>query len=125
MQRLLIVDDDIIFVNGMEMVLKNEERIIYKAHSVKEAVAILKEEDKKLDLICSDYQMHDGTFIDLMEHIKKYGIKCPVIVISGHSEEEYVEKIKKAGAVLLFDKGFLEIQKIRKSVSDILRSVEI
>lgn len=34
MQRLLIVDDDIVFVNGMEMVLKNEERIIYKAHSV-------------------------------------------------------------------------------------------
>ena len=71
MQRLLIVDDDIVFVNGMEMVLKNEERIIYKAHSVKEAVAILKEEDKKLDLICADYQMHDGPFIDLMEHIKK------------------------------------------------------
>ncbi len=51
MQRLRIVDDDTVFANGMEMVLKNEERIIYKAHGVKEAVAILKEEDKKLDLM--------------------------------------------------------------------------
>lgn len=82
MQRILIVDNDSAFAHGMEIALGNKERKIYTAYGVKEALRILKEEDKRPDLICSDYQMYDGTVIDLMSYIKEYGMGCPVIVIS-------------------------------------------
>lgn len=119
MQRVLIVDDDNAFVDGMEMVLRSKERMIYKAYGVQEAIDILKSE-KEVELICSDYEMRDGTFINLMEFIKKQKIRCQAIVISGHDESKDVAKMKKAGAREVFDKGSFNIQEIRISVTNIL-----
>lgn len=111
MQRILIVDNDSVFVHGMEIALDNKEREIYTAYGVKEALRILKEEDKRPDLICSDYQMYDGTVIDLMRYIKEYGMGCPVIVISGHDEEHYREKIENAGAAFSMIRVYLNSKK--------------
>ena len=122
MYALLIVDDDMCFAKGLEILLRNQKRVIYKAYSVKEAIEIIKEHNESLDLICSDYAMRDGTCIDLMEYIKVQNINCPVIVISARDEEEYIKQAQSSGVALYIPKIPLETQKIRESISYILQN---
>lgn len=122
MQRVLIVDDDKAFVDGMEIALRSKERMIYRAYGVQDAIDVLKRE-KEMKLICSDYEMRDGTFINLMEFIKKQKIRCQAIVISGRDDSKDVVKMKKVGAREIFDKGSFNIQEIKMSVTNILKSL--
>ena len=64
MKRILIVDDNTEFLQTLSTVLSGDFDTI-KAKGVKEALDILQE--ITVDAVCSDFNMEDGTGLDLLE----------------------------------------------------------
>ena len=66
MKRILLVDDDETFRYALSELLSKEFEVL-KSSGVKDALEKLKKDS--VDLICSDYNMRDGTGLDLLENI--------------------------------------------------------
>ena len=64
MKRILVVDDNTEFLQTLSTVLSGDFDTI-KATGVKEALDIL--QAVTVDAICSDFNMKDGTGLDLLE----------------------------------------------------------
>ena len=64
MKRILIVDDNTEFLQTLSTVLSGDFDTI-KAKGVKEALDILQE--ITVDAVCSDFNMEDGTGLDLKQ----------------------------------------------------------
>ena len=68
MKRILVVDDNTEFLQTLSTVLSGDFDTI-KATGVKEALDIL--QAVTVDAICSDFNMKDGTGLDLLEKIRQ------------------------------------------------------
>lgn len=64
MKRLLIVDDDFEFLRFLSSILKKQYQT-YEATGVQEAIKLL--ESVTVDAICSDFNMRDGTGLELLK----------------------------------------------------------
>ena len=99
--KILIIDDDAVFVNGMKKLL--ELRIIpaVMATNVTEVKKILKEEE--ISLICADWDLGDGTGLEVLQYATEKNI--PVVFFTGHDEGFYKEKAMSLGAARYYIKG--------------------
>ena len=68
MKRLLVVDDNTEYLQFLSSVLSGHFDTI-KATGVKDALNIL--QAITVDAICSDFNMRDGTGLDLLEDIRQ------------------------------------------------------
>ena len=68
MKRILVVDDNAEYLQTLSSVLSSDFDTI-KATGVEEALTILK--SITVDAICSDFNMKDGTGVDLLEKIRQ------------------------------------------------------
>lgn len=85
MPRILIVDDDVDFLQACESVLSNKGYSVQKANNVEDAQKII--DNSEFDLILLDIMMQqpdDG--ISFAHRIKKQGIKTPIVMLSGISQ---------------------------------------
>lgn len=87
MLRILIVDDEPLFVNGLYNFLSEESFLdldIYKAYSGVEAFDILNR--LKMDIVLTDIIMPEMTGIELFNKIHSYWPQCKVIFLTGYSD---------------------------------------
>jgi DNA-binding NarL/FixJ family response regulator len=100
---LLIVDDNIHFVNRMISMLSEVDDVvhIHTAHHSDEAFLML---DKRPDLILLDINMPGKNGVDLLKRIKSSARNCEVIMVSNYAGEYYRETCKKLGALEFLDK---------------------
>ena len=96
MKKILIVDDDIDFLDLLSRLLKKKYHI-YKATGINEALRMI--EDNTLDAICSDFNMKDGTGLELLEIIRNKGIQLPFLLMSGNEDRYTTRIIQHYGAV--------------------------
>ena len=80
MKRILVVDDNTEFLQTLSTVLSGDFDTI-KATGVMDALNTLK--TITVDAICSDFNMKDGTGLDLLEKIRQKGLKTPFLLMSG------------------------------------------
>ena len=66
MRKLLIIDDNLDFLGFLTSALEKYFEV-YTATGVKDALRLL--EHQKVEAICSDYNMRDGTGLDLLEEM--------------------------------------------------------
>lgn len=78
MKRILVVDDNTEYLQVLSTVLSSDFDTI-KAKGVKEALDILQE--ITVDAVCSDFNMEDGTGLDLLEIIRQQGLKTPFLLM--------------------------------------------
>lgn len=116
MMTLLIVDDDKTYRQGMAIALRAMDRMILEARDYNEAIEVIL--TKKVDLICTDYNMPSGTGLDLIKFLGDKKLKIPVIVFS--VEDEYEDNVTNAGAKYYFVKGHTPLQEIRDRVEQLL-----
>ena len=83
MKRLLVVDDNTEYLQFLSSVLSGDFDTI-KATGVKDALDIL--QAITVDAICSDFNMKDGTGLDLLEDIRQRGISVPFLLMSGDDD---------------------------------------
>lgn len=91
MKRILIVDDNTEFLQTLSTVLSGDFDTI-KATGVMDALNTLK--TITIDAICSDFNMKDGTGLDLLEIIRQQGLKTPFLLMSGDDSRALEQKAK-------------------------------
>lgn len=107
-KRVLVVDDNSIFVNTIIDYFKDNEmfEIVYVAKDGKEALSILKSNTNNIDIILLDIVMpiKDGVF--LLEEMQNDNIKKDVIVMSSFSSDFMIKILSSLGIKYLILKPF-------------------
>lgn len=120
-KTVLVIDDDIAFLNLMKQVIQTDDREILTVNNVDKGIAILKMYSEQLDLICSDYSLcGNQSVMEILLAVDELNLNIPVIIFSARDEDEYVDRAKLAGALEYYTKESLSIQKIRHIVSELL-----
>lgn len=114
MKKLLIVEDDAAFLRILSDALSKQFQI-YDARGVNDALHNL--EKNKVDLICSDYNMLDGTGLDLLRQLNKSGQKIPFILMSGIEDSFVVNSVRSYGAAFCCKADGRLIAKIQAMVT--------
>ena len=96
MRKLLIIDDNLDFLGFLTSALEKYFEV-YTATGVKDALRLL--EHQKVEAICSDYNMKDGTGLELLEDIRQKGITVPFLLMSGDDDYLLEQKAKLCGGV--------------------------
>ncbi len=78
-------------------------------------VAVRALEERRFDLVISDYNMPGMNGLELLRHLNSLGGDIPLIWITGRSSRELVEEAWKEGVFDYFEKPF-DLEGIRKSV---------
>jgi PAS domain S-box-containing protein len=95
--HILIVDDEESLRITFEMFLKREGYgRITTAATFEEALVAINEE--KFDLIISDIVLQGACGTDLLRHIQKTGVQCPVVMITGFPNLESAAEAVRYGA---------------------------
>lgn len=110
MKRILVVDDNTEYLQVLSNVLSNDFDTI-KATGVKDALDIL--QAITVDAICSDYNMKDGTGLELLEDIRQKGINVPFLLMSGDDDYLLEQKAKLCGGVFCSKVDYDLIEKIK------------
>ena len=90
MKRILIVDDNTEYLQILSSVLSGEFETI-TATGVEDALDTL--QTITVDAICSDFNMKDGTGLDLLEKIRQQGLKTPFLLMSGDDSRVLEQKV--------------------------------
>lgn len=99
--KILIIDDDATFVNGMEKLLELRTIPTATATNVTEAKELLKREE--ISLICTDWDLCDGTGLEVLQYATEKNV--PVVLLTGHDEDSYKEKAMSLGVARYYIKG--------------------
>jgi two-component system invasion response regulator UvrY len=97
--RILIVDDHVMFREGLKEILSkhSDMKVVDEAGSGQEAIdKILKH---KLDVVLLDISLPGRRGPELLREIKKNRSELSVLVLSMHPEDQYAVRMMKAGAL--------------------------
>lgn len=86
MKRILLVDDDMRFLTLLDSAL-SEQFHVYEATGVQEAIKQL--ETVTVDAICSDFNMRDGTGLELLRMLRQQDVKIPFMLMSANDDFDY------------------------------------
>ncbi|WP_145362829.1 response regulator [Stratiformator vulcanicus] len=116
--RLMLVDDHFVVRMGLASSLEMEEDIHIAAEAGTAADAIFLYKDCKPQVVVLDYQLPDGTGIDVIEEIVKFDRSAKILVFTVFDGEEDIFRAVEAGA-----KGFLIKTADRSELLKAIRTV--
>lgn len=107
-------DDDFILVKDLFREIGNERYKINRVSSYEEAVAI--ESPEAYDICLLDYRLgaHDG--LELMQDLGRRGFECPMILLTGQTDDEIDRRAMKAGAADYLIKGQIYARNLERSI---------
>ena len=96
--EILIVDDVVTIVNGIEKGIKWETigiSKVWKAYNAVDAKRILQNE--KIDILLCDIEMPEEDGLSLCRWIKKCGYKTECLLLTAYAEFEYAKEAVELG----------------------------
>ena len=115
--RLLLVDDEVGFVEVLSKRVSRRDMEVTTAFSGSEAIQTLRRQD--FDIAVLDLKLEDMDGIEVLKIFKKMDPKMPVIMLTGHGSEKSALEGIKFGAFDYLTKPYeLDdlIQKIKEAV---------
>jgi YesN/AraC family two-component response regulator len=94
--KLLFVEDEEDLITIIEDTLKKLQSNFLTARNGEEALRVL-EEHNDIDAVITDINMPQMNGIELIEQMNKKGLTIPIVVMSAHTESEYIDKAKELG----------------------------
>ena len=113
MKRILIVDDNFEFLQLLSSILKKYFQT-YEATGVQEAIKLL--ESITVDAICSDYNMRDGTGLELLKQLRQQDVEIPFMLMSGSDDRHLINEVQSWGALFCCKTDYDLIEKIKDLV---------
>lgn len=107
--RVLIVDDDVLFIDSLSDILKEKGYEVVAVESGKEALK--KVEETPFDVVLLDIKMPVMNGVEAFKGIKKINPRIPVIMVTAYSAEDLIKDALKEGAYGVLHKP-LDIDKI-------------
>lgn len=117
-ENILIVDDDIGILELLQRHLHSMNYHTFKAVSVKEAVAILR--DSEIDLLITDLKMPEVDGFELIQFVSEHYPSIPKLVVTGYPSIQDALSAIKSGVVDYLVKPFTKAeleQAVQKSLS--------
>lgn len=105
--QVLLLEDNEKYALSLEKKIKrgfNEKVDIWKAYNLDDAKQLLREQENVLDVIITDIVMSNGK-PDGLELVSKVAGRFPVIIMTAHSPEDYIDKVENVGPVVFLKKG--------------------
>lgn len=96
--RILITDDHAVVRRGLKQILQAEFPSAFIDEGADAEMLIKKVIKEQWDLVITDISMPGRSGLDALQQIKTDNPKLPVLVLSGHPEEQYALRVLKAGA---------------------------
>ncbi|MBS1688911.1 MAG: sigma-54-dependent Fis family transcriptional regulator [Bacteroidetes bacterium] len=96
MARILIIEDDLTFLQILENFLKRNNHSAHTCFGVKDANKLLSSEH--FDLALLDYRLPDGTGMDILNAIQSKGLQLPVIIMTSFHDIRTAVKSIRSGA---------------------------
>lgn len=118
--KILIVDDHKLIQNGLKSIINTVHNIsvIKSCDDGKEAIAYLKENAHKIDVVLMDITMPKMNGIESTEIITKLHPSITVLALTMHSDEAYIMKMINAGAL-----GYILKDSGREKLVDAIKTV--
>jgi DNA-binding NtrC family response regulator len=104
LNRVLIVDDEISVTGATALILSESGYDVLIAHTVAEAIEVLKE--RPVDLVITDFRLSDATGIDLLANIKSTTPETEVILMTAYGSLDITIEAIKQGAYYYLDKPY-------------------
>jgi signal transduction histidine kinase len=107
-------DDDFVLVKDLFREIGDHRYQLQRVASYEEAVTL--GAPCNFDICLLDYQLgaHDG--VELMEYLLKQGFECPMILLTGQTDQEIDRRAMKAGAADYLIKGQIYAQNLERSI---------
>jgi DNA-binding NarL/FixJ family response regulator len=120
MIRILIVDDHVMFREGLKQILAkhSDMNVVDEAGSGQEAME--KVMRHKLDVVLLDISLPGRSGPELLSEIKKNKPELAVLVLSMHPEDQYAIRMMKAGAL-----GYMTKESAPDELISAIRKVSI
>jgi two-component system, NarL family, invasion response regulator UvrY len=96
--KILIVDDHAIFRDGLRRILSDEFKGATFGDASNATEALDRVWKEKWDLVLLDITMHGRTGLDVLKELRISASDLPVLILSGHPEEQYAVRVLRAGA---------------------------
>jgi two-component system, HptB-dependent secretion and biofilm response regulator len=122
-ESILVIDDDEFLNELFCQFLQSKGVLTSSAYSFAQAIQVLGS-GIKVDLILLDYQLGDGTGLDLLSHLHDYlqENNTPVIMISGNEDPVFLENCFSSGVADYIIKP-VNLSLLALKVSSLIRSV--
>ncbi|AIC95897.1 response regulator transcription factor [Shouchella lehensis] len=120
--KLLLVEDDLIIVSGLEYTLQQEGYDVIVFHTVEKASSFIQHHVKTIDVCLFDLNLPDGSGYDLCASVKQ---KCdiPVLFLTAIDDEGNVVKGLDMGADDYITKPF-RVKELVSRLRTVLRRYE-
>jgi two-component system, NarL family, invasion response regulator UvrY len=105
MFRILLVDDHDVTRMGLKQLFDSrvDMEVVAEARTGEEAIALIR--THPFDVVLLDLGLKDMSGIDVMARCKAIRPELPVLIVSGHAEDQYAVNLLKAGAAGFLAKG--------------------
>lgn len=97
-RRVLLVDDHPIVRQGLMQLINREPDLEVCGEADTEAAAMSQLEQLRPDVIVADLTLESGSGIELIRRVRQDHPHLPILVLSMHDEQFYVEMAIRAGA---------------------------
>jgi DNA-binding NarL/FixJ family response regulator len=96
--RILIVDDHAVVRQGLKYILAEEwvGAVFGEAQNVVELLPLFRKQS--WDVVLLDINMPGRSGLDVLRDLRQEKPQIPVLVLSGHPEDQYAVRVLKAGA---------------------------
>ena len=118
--KVMLVDDHALIREGIKQLLEFDGSIDVIEQASDGAECLEKLQHVQPDILLLDINMHKVNGIEVLEEIKKKNIPVKVLMLTVHSEAEYLVQAVDIGAngYILKDSGSEELKKAIQSVMD-------
>ncbi len=114
-RTILLADDDVALLEVLQEFLQLQDFKVVPCVNGREALTRLKQEP--VDLVLTDMYMPELTGIELIERVRRYDHKVPIILLTGYSTVELTIDALRAGATNFIVKPF--------NLEDMLKIVQV
>ncbi len=104
-QVILIVDDNLNFVDRMIGLLEEETNVSHTVVATDFEEAKIQLDLEKPDVVLLDINLPGKNGIDILKYIREKNYKCEVVMITNHFDEYYRQQCFELGAKHFIDKS--------------------